>query len=63
VLVHEDLIEKSPTAVQSLTDSVVAAQLRIDSDRKSAAALLSEGKYLPQPVSAITKALTYPPGQ
>jgi NitT/TauT family transport system substrate-binding protein len=39
LLVHEDLIEKSPTAVQSLTDSVVAAQLRIDSDRKSAAAL------------------------
>jgi NitT/TauT family transport system substrate-binding protein len=61
LLVHEDLIEKSPTAVQSLTDSVVAAQLRIDSDRKSAAALL--GKYLPQPVPAITKALTYPPDQ
>src|SRR5690606_41699511 len=32
LLVHEDLIERDPVAVQSLTDSLVSAQLQ---DRKS----------------------------
>lgn len=59
LLVHEDLIERDPVAVQSLTDSVVSAQLQIGADRQAAAAMLSAG-YLPQPLPAITKALTYP---
>ncbi|MFD6858796.1 ABC transporter substrate-binding protein [Rhodococcus sp. NPDC060090] len=58
-LVHEDVIEQNPAAVQSLTDSVVSAQLQIGSDRPAAAAMLSE-RYLPQPLPAITTALTYP---
>ncbi|MGX6509187.1 ABC transporter substrate-binding protein [Rhodococcus sp. SJ-2] len=59
LLVHEDLIEENPAAVQSLTDSVVSAQLQIGADRPAAAAMLSD-RYLPQPLPAITTALTYP---
>lgn len=61
LLVHEDLIERNPAAVQGITDAVVAAQLKIGADRVAAATMLSDGKYLPQPLPAITKALTYPP--
>ncbi len=61
LLVHQDVIDRNPAAVQGLTDSVVAAQLMISADRPAAAAMLSENRYLPQPVKAITKALTYPP--
>ncbi|UYP18576.1 ABC transporter substrate-binding protein [Rhodococcus sp. Z13] len=60
LLVHEELIERNPAAVQALTDSVVSAQLQIGADRQAAAGLLSTGGYLPQPLPAITKALTYP---
>lgn len=60
-LVHEDLIERNPAAVQGVTDAVVAAQLKIGADRVAAAAMLSDGVYLPQPLPAITKALTYQP--
>lgn len=59
LLVHEDLIERDPAAVQALTDSVVSAQLQIGTDRPAAAQLLS-AEYLPQPLPAITQALTYP---
>ncbi|TCN50119.1 NitT/TauT family transport system substrate-binding protein [Rhodococcus sp. SMB37] len=59
LLVHEDIIEENPEAVQSLTDSVVSAQLQIGADRPAAAAMLSD-HYLPQPLPAITTALTYP---
>lgn len=58
-LVHEDVVERDPEAVQALTDSIVAAQLQIGSDRAAAASMLSES-YLPQPLPAITTALTYP---
>lgn len=61
LLVHQDVIDRNPAAVQGLTDSVVAAQLMINADRPAAAAMLSEKRFLPQPVKAITKALTYPP--
>lgn len=60
LLVHADLIERAPAGVQTLTDSVLAAQLRIDGGRQATAGELSAGKYLPQPLPAITKALTYP---
>lgn len=59
LLVHEDLIERDPVAVQALTNSVVGAQLQISADRAAAATLLSD-RYLPQPKPAITTALTYP---
>lgn len=61
LLVHEDLIDRRPDVVQGISDSVVGAQVRISGDRKAAATALAGGKYLPQPVPAITKALTYPP--
>lgn len=60
LLVHEDVIDRNPAGVQQLTDAVTAAQLRIDADRKQAAGMLTSGNYLPQPLPAVTKALTYP---
>ncbi|ORM02382.1 ABC transporter substrate-binding protein [Prescottella equi] len=60
LLVHEDVIDRDPAGVQRLTDAVTSAQLRIDADRKHAAEMLKTGRYLPQPLPAITKALTYP---
>ncbi|WP_182262845.1 ABC transporter substrate-binding protein [Rhodococcus sp. UFZ-B548] len=59
LLVHADLIERNPTAVQGITNAVVAAQIKIVGDRGAASAMLSDGKYLPQPLPAITKSLTY----
>ncbi|MGV9744440.1 ABC transporter substrate-binding protein [Rhodococcus zopfii] len=59
LLVHEDLIDRSPTVVQQVSDSLVTAQLRIGTDRAAAAKALTDG-YLPQPVPAVTRALTYP---
>lgn len=58
-LVHDDLIEQNPAAVQGLTDAVVSAQVQIGADRTATAALLSD-RYLPQPLPAIDTALTYP---
>lgn len=60
LVTREDVIARQAAAVQGVTDAVVAAQLRIDSDRKSAASALGGGKYLPQPVPAVQTALTYP---
>lgn len=60
LLVHQEAIDRDPAAVQALTDSVVTAQALINADRPAAAAMLSVNRYLPQPVKAITKALTYP---
>lgn len=54
------MIERRADAVQGVTDAVVAAQLRVDTDRKSAATTLGGGKYLPQSVLAVQTALTYP---
>ncbi|WP_305093445.1 ABC transporter substrate-binding protein [Prescottella sp. R16] len=63
LLVHEDVIERNPAGVQQLTDAVTTAQLRIGADRGRAAETLKSGDYLPQPLPAITKALTYPPDE
>lgn len=60
LVTREDVIERYAPAVQGVTDAVVAAQLRITADRKLTAAALGGGKYLPQPVSAVQTALTYP---
>nr|WP_240355535.1 ABC transporter substrate-binding protein [Mycobacterium bourgelatii] len=59
VLAHDDLIENRPEAAGSLVGSIVAAQQRINADRAAAAAALSTGAYLPQPLPAIKTALTY----
>ncbi|WP_319447628.1 MULTISPECIES: ABC transporter substrate-binding protein [unclassified Mycobacterium] len=60
LVTREDVIESRPNAVQAVTNAVVAAQARLDADRKGAAAILGEGRYLPQPEKAIALALTYP---
>jgi NitT/TauT family transport system substrate-binding protein len=60
LVTREDVIERRPDAVQAVTNAVVAAQLRLDADRKGAAAILGDGRYLPQPTKAIALALTYP---
>lgn len=60
LITRDDVIEGRPEAVQSLTDAVVGAQLRIDANRRAAAATLTGGKYLPQPEPAVRLALTYP---
>lgn len=59
LVTREDVIERRADAVQGVTDAVVAAQLRVDTDRKSAATTLGGGKYLPQSVLAVQTALTY----
>ncbi|OBJ35210.1 ABC transporter substrate-binding protein [Mycolicibacterium mucogenicum] len=60
LVTRDDVIASRPAAVQQLTDAVVTAQLALSNDRKAAAAKLGGGRYLPQPVPAITLALTYP---
>lgn len=59
LITRDDVIASRPAAVQAVTDAVVAAQLRINADRKAAAAVLA-GRYLPQPLPAVQTALTYP---
>ncbi|WP_144205796.1 ABC transporter substrate-binding protein [Mycobacterium tilburgii] len=59
VLANQDLIDNRPQAAASLVNSIVLAQQRINADRVAAAAKLSTGGYLPQPVPAIKTALTY----
>lgn len=60
LVTRDDVISSRPAAVQQLTDAVVTAQLALSNDRKAAAAKLGGGRYLPQPVPAITLAMTYP---
>ncbi|MDT7755472.1 MAG: NitT/TauT family transport system substrate-binding protein [Mycobacterium sp.] len=60
LVTREDVIESRPNAVQAVTNAVVAAQVRLDADRKGAAAILGDGRYLPQPTKAVALALTYP---
>ncbi|MFD4405026.1 ABC transporter substrate-binding protein [Nocardia sp. NPDC058499] len=58
LVVHQDLVDRRPAAAQAVADVVVTAQQRIATDRPAAAKQLA-GTYLPQPLPAITKALTY----
>jgi NitT/TauT family transport system substrate-binding protein len=59
VAVRQELIDRRPQAVQVVTDAVAGAQQWIGANRAGAAGLLSVNRYLPQPLPAITKALTY----
>ena len=58
-VVSEDFVTGTPDAAQALVNSLASAQLAINSDRLAAARQLSEGKYLPQPLPAIERALTH----
>jgi NitT/TauT family transport system substrate-binding protein len=60
VLLHQDLLDSRPQQAQQLLQALTRAQLYARANRPQAAQLLSGGHYLPQPVKAITKALTYP---
>ncbi|ACY97033.1 ABC transporter substrate-binding protein [Thermomonospora curvata] len=59
VLLHEELLEKRPQQAQGLLNALTRAQLHARTHRPETARLLSQGRYLPQPVKAITKALTH----
>lgn len=61
VVVRQELIDTAPHAVQAVTDAVAASQQWIGGHRADTAGLLSTNRYLPQPLPAITKALTYRP--
>jgi len=58
-VVKEDFVDKTPEAAQGLVNALATAQLAINADRLGAARQLSEGKYLPQPLPAIERALTH----
>lgn len=58
-VVSEDFVTNKPQAAQGLVNALAAAQLAISADRSAAARQLSEGKYLPQPLPAIERALTH----
>ncbi|MGS2807333.1 ABC transporter substrate-binding protein [Nocardia sp. MW-W600-9] len=60
LVTRDDVIAGRPHAVQELTDAVVSAQARINSDRGRAAEALTSGSYLPQPLPAVRTALAYP---
>lgn len=57
-VVSEDFVAKTDAA-QGLVNALASAQLAITADRSAAAAQLSEGGYLPQPLPAIERALTH----
>lgn len=58
-VVSEDFVDQTPAAAQGLVNALASAQLAISTDRTGAARQLSEGKYLPQPLPAIERALTH----
>lgn len=61
VVARQELIDTAPQVVQGVTDALAGSQQWIDGNRQDTARLLSTGKYLPQPLPAITRALTYDP--
>ncbi|MFC4947281.1 ABC transporter substrate-binding protein [Pseudonocardia sp. GCM10023141] len=62
VVVRQELIDSVPETVQAVTDAVAGAQLWLGGHRADAAKVLKDGRYLPQPLPAITKALDRTPG-
>lgn len=58
-VVSEDFVTSKPESAQALVNSLAGAQLAINADRLTAARQLSDGKYLPQPLPAIERALTH----
>lgn len=58
-VVSEDFVTSKPEQAQGLVNALATSQLAISKDRKTAAQQLSDGKYLPQPLPAIERALTH----
>jgi NitT/TauT family transport system substrate-binding protein len=61
VIMHEDDTKKKPNWAQAVINAVASAQLFARENRKETARLLSSegGGYLPQPLPAIERALSY----
>lgn len=57
-VVSEDFLASGDKG-QGLVNALAASQLAIADDRLAAAAMLSDGGYLPQPIGAIERALTH----
>lgn len=60
VLAHSDLVAEDPQRTQALVDGLALSQLSLSRDRQAGARLLTADGYLPQPLPAVTTALTYP---
>ena len=58
VVVRQELVDAAPHAVQAVTDAVAGAQRWIGANRPQTAGLLTADRYLPQPLPAVTRALT-----
>lgn len=58
-VVSEDFVNRTDGSSQALVNALASAQLAIRDNRTAAAAQLSNGKYLPQPLPAIERALTH----
>jgi NitT/TauT family transport system substrate-binding protein len=59
VLTRQDLLDTEPHRARAVVDALASAQQLLRGDRQGAARTLA-GSYLPQPLPAITRALTYP---
>ena len=60
IVVRQELVDENPAAVQAVTTALLGAQRWIETNRVPAARLLSQGGYLPQPIPAVSRSLTYP---
>jgi NitT/TauT family transport system substrate-binding protein len=58
-VVSENFLASGAEKGQGLVNALAASQLAIADDRTAAAAILSDGGYLPQPLAAIERALTH----
>jgi len=58
-VVSENFLASGAEKGQGLVNALAASQLAIADDRTAAAAMLSDGGYLPQPLAAIERALTH----
>lgn len=59
VAVREDLARDRPDAARAVVGAIVRAQRMAREDRAAVAAELTRGKYLPQPLPAVQRALTH----
>ncbi|WP_106848772.1 ABC transporter substrate-binding protein [Blastococcus sp. Marseille-P5729] len=55
VVLREDLIDSAPEKAQAVATAVVKAQGWIEQNRPGMGALLGDGKYLPQPATAVQR--------
>jgi NitT/TauT family transport system substrate-binding protein len=61
LVVRQELVDHAPATVQAVTDAVAGAQRWINDNRAATATALCGGRFLPQPVPAVTRALTRKP--